>query len=198
MNQEKNYLKYLSILLLWKRFIVINLIIITALSIGISFLLPNWYKARTTLLQPKQTDIFNNFGSTGSLLRGITGIGKLGSLGQRSNSYNYFALLRSRTTMERVIQKFNLISVYETKDNSLEETIKELTKNVNFEEEEDDEISIEVYDKDPIRAADMANYFVEMLNEINTRLGTLEAKTNREFIEQRLDGDNYSGTVIRH
>lgn len=186
MNQDSNFLKYFSILLIWKRFIIINFVIISILAVGISLLLPNWYKATTTLLQPKQADVFSNLGSTGSLLRGITGISRLGNLGQKAGAYNYFALLRSRTVMEKVIAKFDLITIYETEDHSLEETIKELNRNVNFEEEEDDEISIEVFDKDPIRAADMANYFVEMLNEINTRLGTQEARNNKEFVELRL------------
>ena len=51
---------------------------------------------------------------------------------------------------------------------------------------DDDNITIEVLDKDPHRAADMANYFVDLLNGISIRLGTEEARNNREFIEGRL------------
>jgi len=191
MQTEKNLFYYLSILFEWRRFIIINFIIIILLTVVISLLLPNWYKSSTTLIQPKQSDIFSNLGATGSLLRGISGLGRISGLGgQRSGTYNYFAILRSRTTFERVIKKFDLINVYDTKDSSMELTIKELMKNVNFEEDEDDKISIEVYDKDPLRAAAMANYFVEVLNEINIQLGTQEAKNNRMFIEQRLQEAN--------
>lgn len=191
MQTEKNLFYYLSILFEWRRFIIINFIAISLLAVVISLLLPNWYKSSTTLLQPKQSDIFSNLGATGSLLRGISGIGRISGLGgQRSGAYNYFAILRSRTTFEKVIKKFDLINVYDTKDSSMELTIKELMKNVNFEEDEDDKISIEVYDKDPLRAAAMANYFVEVLNEINIQLGTQEAKNNRKFIEQRLQEAN--------
>jgi capsule polysaccharide export protein KpsE/RkpR len=42
-----------------------------------------------------------------------------------------------------------------------------------------------VYDKDPKRAADMANYFVEMLNKKNTELQVQNARGNRQFIEER-------------
>ncbi|MFA5832242.1 MAG: Wzz/FepE/Etk N-terminal domain-containing protein [Bacteroidota bacterium] len=179
-------LENLSILLRWQKFILINVIVVTLLAIGISLLLPNWYKSTTTLLPPKQSDIFGNLGGASSLLKGIGGLGKLGGLGGKAGAYNYFAILRSRTTMERIITQFNLIEVYDTKNKSMELAIKELEGNVNFEEEVDDNISVQVFDKDPIRAANMANYFVEVLNEINTRLGTQEAKSNREFIEQRL------------
>ncbi len=68
----------------------------------------------------------------------------------------------------------------------MEVTIKELDGNVGFEEQTDENITIEVYDKDPVRAAEMANYFVQLLNEGSVRLGTQEARSNREFIEQRL------------
>jgi len=76
--------------------------------------------------------------------------------------------------------------VYDISDSSMEKTIKELDGNVAFEEQTDDNITIEVYDKDPIRAANMANYFVDVLNEVSTRLGTQEVRSNREFIESRV------------
>lgn len=189
MNQEPNIIQYLSILLRWKRFIVINFIMVLLLSGIVSFILPKWYKSTASLLPPKQPDIFNSLTASSSILKGISGIGgigKLGGLGQKSSAYNYFAILHSRTTMENVVRKFDLISVYDISDSLMEKAIKELDGNVAFEEQTDDNITIEVYDKDPIRAANMANYFVEVLNEVSTRLGTQEARSNREFIESRV------------
>ncbi len=187
MNNHSNMLEYLSILLRWRKFIVINFFAVALLTVGITLLLPNWYKSTTTLLPPKQPDIFGNLGGASSLLKGLGSLGKLGGIGQKTGSYNYFAILRSRSTMERVVKRFDLTTVYDTKNKSVELAVKELFDNVSFEEESDDNISIQVYDKDPVRASEMANYFVEVLNEVNTKLGTLEAKTNREFIEHRLD-----------
>ena len=186
MNKEPNFIKYVSILLQWKRFILINFIGVTLLAILVSFLLPKWYKSTASLLPPKQPDIFNSLGATGSMLKGLGGLGKLSGLGQKSSAYNYFAILHSRTTMENVVRKFDLISVYNISDSSMEKAIKELDGNVAFEEQTDENITIEVYDKDPIRAANLANYFVEFLNEVSTRLGTQEAKNNREFIESHV------------
>jgi tyrosine-protein kinase Etk/Wzc len=186
MSQEPNSIRYVGILLRWKRFIIINFIVVFLLATGISFLLPKWYKSTASLLPPKQPDLFSSLGSSSSMLKGISGLSKLGGLGQRSDVYNYFAILKSRTTMEAVIRKFNLISVYDVSDSSMEKAIKELEGNTEFEEQPDDNITIVVYDKDPVRAADMANYFVEVLNEVSTRLGTQEARSNREFIEARV------------
>ena len=39
--------------------------------------------------------------------------------------------------------------------------------------------------KDPQKAADIANYMIAKLNEMNTILGVTNAKANREFIERR-------------
>jgi tyrosine-protein kinase Etk/Wzc len=186
MNQEPDLIKYISILLRWKRFIVINFIIVLLLSGIVSFILPKWYKSTASLLPPKQPDIFNSLSASSSILKGIGGLGKLGGLGQKSSAYNYFAILHSRTTMENVVRKFDLISVYDISDSSMEKAIKELDGNVAFEEQTDDNITIEVYDKDPIRAANLANYFVEVLNEVSIRLGTQEVRSNREFIESRV------------
>ena len=186
MSQEPNMIQYLSILLRWKRFIIINFIIVFLLSAIVSFIIPKWYKSTASLLPPKQPDIFNSLSASGSILKGLGGLGKLSGLGQKSSAYNYFAILHSRTTMENVIRKFDLISVYDISDSSMEKTIKELDGNVAFEEQTDDNITIEVYDKDPIRAANMANYFVDVLNEVSTRLGTQEVRSNREFIESRV------------
>jgi capsule polysaccharide export protein KpsE/RkpR len=152
----------------------------------VSFILPKWYKSTASLLPPKQPDIFSSLSASGSLLKGLGGLGKLSGLGQKSSAYNYFAILHSRTTMENVVRKFDLISVYDISDSSMEKAIKELDGNVAFEEQTNDNITIEIFDKDPIRAANMANYFVDVLNEVSTRLGTQEVRSNREFIESRV------------
>jgi uncharacterized protein involved in exopolysaccharide biosynthesis len=88
--------------------------------------------------------------------------------------------------MEDVIERFQLREVYDIHDDPIEDVLKALEENVDFQIEEDDYISITVYDKDPQRAADMANYFVELLNRISIRLGTQEARNNRDFIGGRV------------
>ncbi|MEM4260705.1 MAG: GNVR domain-containing protein, partial [Candidatus Woesearchaeota archaeon] len=58
--------------------------------------------------------------------------------------------------------------------------------------QEDNYITVEVIDKSPQRAADIANYFVDVLNSISIQLGTQEARTNRKFIEKRLEESRYN------
>lgn len=110
----------------------------------------------------------------------------MGGLTQKMGGYNYLAILNSRSAMEMVVRNFDLTKVYEIADTSMEEAIKALRGNVEFAYQDDEYITIDVMDKDPERAAEMANHFVVALNQISNNLGTQEAKNNREFIEKRL------------
>jgi tyrosine-protein kinase Etk/Wzc len=171
----------------WRRFIFLNVIGITMVALIVSLLLPKWYRATASVLPPKQQDLFGSLAGTGSMLRSLAGAARLGGLGQKPSAYNFFAILRSRTAMEEVVRKFNLVAVYDVPDSSMEKAIKELEDNTLFEEQIDENITIEVMDRDPERAAAIANFFVDVLNNLSIRLGTLEARNNREFIEGRLN-----------
>jgi tyrosine-protein kinase Etk/Wzc len=186
-QKKADTLDYLAVLLRWRRFIIINVLIVTTLAVITSLLMPKWYKSTASVLPPKEPDMFGSLGAASSVLRGLSGRGLKG-LGQGSSSYNYFAVLKSRRAMEAVIRRFDLINVYEISDTSMEKARRELAGNAAFEMGDDDNITIEVLDKDPQRAADIANYFVELLNDISIELGTQEARNNREFIEKRLEG----------
>jgi uncharacterized protein involved in exopolysaccharide biosynthesis len=183
-----NYFSYyLSIILNKRKLILINVLIITFLTTIISVFLPNWYKASTSILPPKEQNIMNSSGSLSTIMKNIPNISRLGGLTQKTGTYNYLAILNSRTAMEMVIKKFDLIKVYQISNSSLEDAVKELKSNVNFTIHRDDYIVIEVLDKNRQRAADIANYFADVLNDISVTLAIQEAKNNREFIELRLE-----------
>jgi LPS O-antigen subunit length determinant protein (WzzB/FepE family) len=121
-----SFIDILAILLQWKRFIIINVLIVSVLALGISFLMPKWYRATTSVLPPKQQDLFGAVSSAGTLLKSLAGMGKIG---QKQGSYNYFAILKSRTVNEEMVRRFNLIQVYDTPDSSMEKAVKELMGN---------------------------------------------------------------------
>jgi uncharacterized protein involved in exopolysaccharide biosynthesis len=177
---------FLHLILKWRKFITVTVGAVAVLSVVITLLLPKWFKSSVSILPPADQGVLNPLGSASSMLKGLAAVKSLGSFGQGLGAYNYFAILKSRASMEEVIEKFNLRVVYDVQEDPIEEVLRELEDNVDFQIEEDDYISITVYDKDPQRAADMANYFVELLNKISIRLGTQEARSNREFIGQRV------------
>jgi uncharacterized protein involved in exopolysaccharide biosynthesis len=187
MEKEKGFLDYISVLYVWRRFIIINVVVTSLIAVGVSFLLPKWYKSTASILPPKDAGLLSLFGGTSSVLKGLSSLSRLGGA-QNSGSYNFFAILNSRMVMDSVINKFNLVKVYNYEENEAprEKTLKELRGNVSFEFGDDDDITIEVYDTDRMRAANIANYFIELLNTKSIELGTQEARSNREFLEQRL------------
>lgn len=187
-QQIVNFWNIVAILLKWRRFIAINIVIVTVFAIGVSFLLPKWYLATASILPPKDQGGLNMFGITSAAVRSLPLGQRLAGIGgQNLGVYNYLAILKSRTAMEAVINKFNLIDVYGISNHSMERAIRELEENTSFDLQEDNYITIQVFDKNPQRAAEIANYFVDILNSISIQLGTQEAKTNREFIEKRLE-----------
>lgn len=97
----------------------------------------------------------------------------------------YEEILKSRRCIESLILKFDLMNrdeyrfmedaVKDFRDNRMEVSIEKLPGIM----------SIGVYDKDPIIAKEMVEFLLVELNKINIEMSVLEARNNREFIEQR-------------
>jgi uncharacterized protein involved in exopolysaccharide biosynthesis len=175
----------LAITFRWRRFLLINVTVAAVIAAGVSFLLPKWYRSTASILPPKDSDMLNPMAAAGSVLKGLN-LGGRGGSGGTLGPYNYLAILKSRSALDSVVRKFNLTEVYGV-DTSIEEAVKELKENTAFEVQDEDYITLEVLDKDPDRAAGIANFFVDVLNSMSLRLGTREARNNREFIEKRLE-----------
>jgi len=109
----------------------------------------------------------------------------LTSLSGNPDLDRYVVILRSSSVLSTVIQKFDLVHVYDITSYPAEKTAKELLSNTDFTIEPEGNLTVSVYDKDPQRAADMANFFVAELNRVNSELKVQNARGNREFIEQR-------------
>lgn len=183
---NKSFTDLVIVLLKWRKIILWNVFVVTCLATIISFIVPKWYASTASILPPKSSGgLLGDIGSISSTIKDISkSLGRLGSVSDEA--YNYLAILKSRASFEKVINKFSLREVYEfDSDDYIEEIIEELESNVDFNVEDEGNITITVTDEDPTRAADMAAYFVEILNEISIELGTFEARNNREFIEKR-------------
>lgn len=176
-----------------RRFIVTNVVVVTLLATAVSFMLPRWYKGAVSVLPPKNTGLSGLSGllggggsSAASLARQVGALRALGSAPGTSDLYSYIAILKSRSLLERVVRDFDLMTVYDIADRSLEKTILELRSNVDFSVNEEGTLIIEVFDQDAQRAATMANYFAKTLDEFNRELSVREAKSHRSFIEERI------------
>ena len=170
----------------WRRFITIITSIVLLISIVVSFLLPKEYKATAKILPSLKNDLFSMLGATnlGNLAKDFAPL--VGARNLTSGGYNCLAILNSRRCYQMLIEEFDLIKIYDISDSSMEKTIRKLQDNLDFVLDEYGTIEISVFDRDPTRAANMANSLVRILNGIISELGTQDARNNREFIEKRL------------
>ena len=177
----------LAALLRWRWFIIATTVLVAAASVVISLSLPNWYAASARVLPPEASGanpltaaLMRNAGSAASAL-----------LGGVSGDYaRYLAILSSRRVLEGAVQEFDLVRAYELEDKEHPEdaALRRFSNNVSFPVDEDYEfLSVVVLDTNPERAARIANYMVEQLNEINTELSSRTASSYREFVERRYD-----------
>lgn len=153
----------------------------------LALLLPNHYTAVTSILPPQQGS--NSSGSAImaqlSSLSSLTGAGT-GSPLKNPNDMQV-AFMRSRTVEDAVIDRFKLSQLYKTKRPS--ETRKVLEKRVEIDTgTKDGLIRISVTDRDPNRAADLANGYVEEYRKFSANLAVTEASQRRLFFENQLSG----------
>jgi tyrosine-protein kinase Etk/Wzc len=179
------FLDFFMIIARWRRFIVWFVLTVTILTTIIALVSPKWYKATASVFPAEQTNLFSGLEGISSLMKNFSPVGRLASLAGPTEAERYVGILKSDNALLKIIDKFDLTKVYNISKYPRLNTIKELTENTQFEITEEGTLQINVYDKDPVRAADMANYFVQTLNEINSNLQVQNARGNRAFIEQR-------------
>jgi tyrosine-protein kinase Etk/Wzc len=153
----------------------------------LSFLLPVRYTAITTIMPPQQTPssaalLMNQLTSSGTgALAAATGMG----LGIRTAPNDiYLGLLKSRPIADAIIQKFNLVVVYRSRD--MTAARKKLENNTQIGTENSGFISVSVTDRDRNRSADLANCYTEQLRVLTKTLAVTEASQRRLFYESQL------------
>lgn len=151
-------------------------------SLVISLLMPPIFRAETKILPPQQ-------GSSSiamQLLNQMGGFANLASsaIGIKSQNEMYVGILRSRTVFDKIIDRFGLMKLYDVKYR--EDARKDLSAALIAKSGKDGMIVVSVEDRDPKRAADMANAFVEEMIGVSKGLALTEAAQRRLFFEEQL------------
>src|SRR6267378_1111659 len=97
----------------------------------------------------------------------------------------YVSLLTSRTVEDALIQRFNLMGEYREKRLSDARKVLE-NRTTATAGTKDGLIRISVEDRDPRRAAELANGYVEEFRKLSASLAITEAARRRLFFEQQL------------
>jgi uncharacterized protein involved in exopolysaccharide biosynthesis len=179
------------VLILAKRMrLIVKITIATAiLAIVISLILPEIFEGTAKILPPQQksTSMSMALMSQVSSAVGLAGLG--GGAGTPADLY--VDMLKSRTVFDAIIDRFQLMELYETETRA--DARKSLSQVFEAKTEKNSGIiTITVEDKEPARAAEMANAFVDELAKLNGRLAITDASQRRLFFEEQLKGSHAS------
>jgi len=152
-------------------------------ALGVTYLIKPTFTAVTTFLPPQQNQ--SAAASVLASLGPLAGIAGAAAGSIRTPADQYVALMQSVTVSERIIDQFKLMEEYDETYRS--DARKTLSKNVRASVgKKDGLITVEVDDKNPERAAAMANRYVEELRRMTSTLAITEAQQRRVFFEHQL------------
>lgn len=181
-DDEIDILDLLIVVAKHKKMILRNTFIAAVIAIIYSLLLTKIYTASTTILPPQQSQ------STATAMLGQLGglAGMAGaSLGIKNPADLYIGMLKSSNVQDDLVKRFNLKALYNAKID--EDARKALQGSTVVSAGKDGFIKIEFSDKDPKRAAEIANAYVDELDRVTSGLAVTEASQRRLFFETQLN-----------
>lgn len=157
------------------------------LGLLVAFLIPPTYTSTARLMPPDSQASSSLAMAEASLPLRQSGFSQIAAdlLGPRSTSGVFVGVLNSRSLQDRIIDRFDLKHVYGTKrmDNT---RIALASRVVISVDRRSDMVAISVTDRNPNRAAAMANAYVDEMNRLVAELSTFSARRERIFLESFL------------
>jgi len=166
-------------LIQWRKFIVLSGLAGAVLFAIVSLILPSWYRTSTTIFPPEQTSLMPYAALMQQVAPPV-----LGQIGGVAPGTIYIEMLKSRTVSEQIIREFDLMKRY--KAHNIEEAIDGLHSHLGFTLQDNGLLFMTVEDRDPQRAADMANRMVELLDQTSRKLKETSAARTAEFVHKQL------------
>jgi uncharacterized protein involved in exopolysaccharide biosynthesis len=174
--------------LLWGKRQFIGKAFLAGLVVGclVALLIPAQYESSAYLMPPDNQST-SGLAMLASLSAKSGNIGAVAGdlLGVKSSGALFVRILASRTIQDRLIARFQLKKVYSIKLD--EGARRKLAENSSLSEDrKNGVIQISVTDRDPKRAAAVAQAYVDELNVLVAELSTSAAHRERVFLEERL------------
>jgi len=178
----------------WKAIVFVPLVA-AAFAYGLTYVLPKEYSAIARVTPPLQVPSLTS--ALASQLGSIAALA--GASGTVTNpSETLAAMAASQTVLDAIIGKFKLKDLYKErtvlqklyKDWTLVQTRKDLLDSIKISASTDDGlVTVEVLDRDPKLAADIANAFVEELTKLTKAVTASEAKNRRVLYEAEVNSN---------
>lgn len=184
--EEDKAISLLDILLILsqrKQIVLLVTVAAAVVAVIVSLLLPARFTATCTILPPQQNSSLNSILST--QLGGMAAIAG-STIGIKNPNDMYISMLRSRTVEEAMVQHFGLMQEYHKK--YLSDACKYFEKSTEITGNgKDGLIHIAVRDRDPQKAAALANGYIEQFRTLSEHLAVTEAAQRRLFFQQQLE-----------
>ncbi len=185
MTEQFSTADVIRYLLRYRWLIIVSVVTVTAGTYIYLRTLPEYFKSTINCVPPVEEG-----GGLGGMLGGLSsslkdvGLSKLG--GKAGETYEFIALLFSRTIRDSMVNRFDLTTEYNMQGETRADVIEEFEDNleVNFRAEGNYEISM--WSKDPKKAVEMCNAFVEYANEMKNRVKRQEAAKAASYYQQRI------------
>ncbi|MDP9123127.1 MAG: Wzz/FepE/Etk N-terminal domain-containing protein [Pseudomonadota bacterium] len=162
------------------RLVIAAPVLFGALGIAGSFLVTPRFTSSTLFIPPQQQ------GSAAGALASLGSLAGLAGVASTKSSVDqYVSLLQSNAVVDRLIDHFKLLGVYDVKFRDQART--ELARRSSiFAGRKDGLVTVAVEDTDPLRAAALANLYVDELRRLAGTLAISEAQQRRTFFESQL------------
>jgi uncharacterized protein involved in exopolysaccharide biosynthesis len=183
-DDEISLLDLLGVIAENLRLLVIMPIVAGFIGLAYTYTLTPTFTAKTTIIPPGQ----NASGSASALLGQLGGLGALAgaNVGIKTPVDQYIAYLESNTLQDQLIEQFKLMERYRVKYH--EQARRGLSSSSKITaDKKSGLISIEVSDKDPQFAANLANAYVSALSEMLGKMALEDAKSRRKLLEQQIN-----------
>ena len=174
-----------GVLILWRnRWLIGGVFFVAVLTtLIVTIRMPKVFMSTTTLLIPRE-------GASGGILSGLGASGLLQQLPEMSlpsltpNRDTLTSILKSRRVAQAVAERFRLQERYKAR--YLEDVIGGLQRTTRITVSKEGVISIAVEDHDPQMAAQIANFYVEQLDQLVSQFGTGTSGRRRALLSEQL------------
>jgi tyrosine-protein kinase Etk/Wzc len=149
----------------------------------VAFMIPPTFTGVASFVPPASS----SNSSAAALIGQLSSMGGGSSLlgGGKTTGDLYVGILKSHTVSRQLVKTFNLTSVYKVRKESDAE--KQLAAHTDFAiGTKDTIVTVSATDRDPARARDLANAYLDALRTTSGGLALTENSQRRQFYEQRL------------
>lgn len=185
MIKEKDLSDLIIIFIKWKKFLIFTTLLAGILTyISIYVFIEEQFDSKALIIPSEDGGITGLAG----MLGGLSGLPM--GLGSSNPDISLFTnIIYSRTMLEEIIKKFDLVTVYgldTSQKEYMEYALETLSGSITAEENDFMAYEIAVRTSNPQLSADITNYIITRLNEKLIELNVRKSTENREFLEERL------------